>query len=288
MLKQFLSKSTLVYNQLLVLWKDHRTHKRLGSLMVWAFLLGLILAELARHHLLPIEQLNHKIHNHFFAVELAFTLLLLTELLALIFIIPRSIAVAVGKQFEILSLILLRSAFKEFSHFEEPILWDTLSDPVFKMIADAFGAVIVFILVGIYYRILEKSKLTENKADHEQFKAFKKLTALLLLAIFVLIGWRDVWDLFSQGEYHSSFNIFYTVLIFCDIFIVLVAMRYTFDYAKIFRYSAFVLTTVFIRISLTAPPFVNAILGITAVLFVIILTLAFNRISHSNSLSSST
>jgi len=152
-----------------------------------------------------------------------------------------------------LSLILLRSAFKEFSHFEEPILWDTLSDPVFKMIADAFGAVFVFILTGIYYRILKKSKLTENKEDHEQFKAFKKLVALLLLVVFVLIGWRDVWQLFFEGVYHSSFNTFYTILIFCDIFIVLVAMRYTFDYFKIFRYSAFVLTTVFIRISLTAP-----------------------------------
>lgn len=137
-------------------------------------------------------------------------------------------------------------------------------------------------MLVVYYRILEKSKLTENKADHEQFKAFKKLTALFLLAIFVFIGWRDVWQLFFEGVYHSSFNIFYTVLIFCDIFIVLVAMRYTFDYAKIFRYSAFVLTTVFIRISLTAPPFVNAILGITAVLFVLILTIAFNKIVQNN------
>ena len=276
--KYILPKSSTIYNRLLVIWQHHSTHKRIGSLLVYVFLIGLVLAELARHHLLPFPKLEDSIHNHFFAIELAFTLLLLTELLALIFVIPRSISMAVGKQFEILSLILLRSAFKEFSHFEESISWDDLGDPVYKMIADAFGAVVIFILIGVYYHVLRRNKLTENKADHEQFKAFKKLTALILLVVFVLIGWRDVWNLLFQGVYISSFNVFYTVLIFCDILIVLIAMRYTFDYFKIFRYSAFVLTTVFIRISLSAPPIINALLGITAAIFVVVLTIAFNKI----------
>lgn len=270
--------STKVYDFLLEIWQKHSTHKMIGSVLIYAFLIGLILAELARHHLLPIPELNYTIHNHFFAVELAFTLLLLTELLALIFVIPRSISKAVGKQFEILSLILLRAAFKEFSHFEEPIAWSSLSDPIFKMIADAFGALVIFIVVGYYYHILKRNRLTENKKDHEQFKAFKKLIALFLLFVFILIGWMDIWNLFFSGVYLNSFNVFYTTLIFCDIFIVLVALRYTFDYFKIFRYSAFVLTTVFIRISLTAPPIINAALGIVAAILTLGLTIAFNKI----------
>ena len=82
---------------------------------------------------------------------------------------------AVGKQFEILSLILLRSAFKEFSHFEEPVQWNNLGDPVFKMTADAFGALIIFIMIGVYYHYLRRNRLTDSPKDHEQFKAFKKL-----------------------------------------------------------------------------------------------------------------
>lgn len=286
--KYLLPYATTYYNKLLIVWQHHSTHKRIGSLLVYAFLIGLVLAELARHHLLPISRLNESIHNHFFAIELAFTLLLLTELLALIFVIPRSISMAVGKQFEILSLILLRSAFKEFSHFEEPIHWNDLSDPVFKMIADAFGALIIFTMVGLYYHFLKRNRLTENQKDHEQFKAFKKLVALFLLFVFLLIGWADVWNLFFKGVYINSFNVFYTVLIFCDILIVLIAMRYTFDYFKIFRYSAFVLTTVFIRISLTAPPIINAAVGIIAALFVVILTIAFNKIVTNKAIIDST
>ena len=81
---------------------------------------------------------------------------------------------------------------------------------------------------------------------------------------------------FQKGSYLSSFNTFYTVLIFSDLLIVLIAMRYTLEYPKIFRYSAFVLTTVLIRISLTAPPYINAGLGIIAALFLLAMTVAFN------------
>ena len=65
------------------IWNQHRTHVNVSRLLVYSFVLGLILSELAGRNLLPFE---HHIHNHFFAVELASTLLLLTELLALIFV----------------------------------------------------------------------------------------------------------------------------------------------------------------------------------------------------------
>ncbi|MCH2081397.1 MAG: hypothetical protein MK226_03345 [Saprospiraceae bacterium] len=255
------------------IWHQGRTHTNISRLLVYAFFIGLIIAELAVRDLLPFK--NH-IRNHFFAIELAFTLLLLTELLALIFVMPSSVGVSVGKQLEILSLILIRSAFKEFSHFEEPVIWDNLDGPVLKMVADAFGSLCIFIIIGIYYRTQKRIRLTESEEEHEQFRAFKKLVSILLLTIFIIVGCFDLWSFFQKGTYLSSFNTFYTVLIFSDILIVLIAMRYTLEYPKIFRYSAFVLTTVLIRISLTAPPYINAVLGITASLFLLAMTYAFN------------
>lgn len=259
-------------------WNRHYTHKTISSLLVYAFVLGLILSELARRNLLPFE---HHIHNHFFAVELAFTLLLVAELLALIFVMPHSVGVSVGKQLEILSLILIRSAFKEFSKFEEPVVWDNLDGPVLKMVADAFGSLVIFIIISIYYKSQKRIRLTESEEEHHQFRDFKKMVALMLLAVFVLIGISDVWTLFEKGSYLSSFNTFYTVLIFSDILIVLIALRYTLEYPKIFRYSAFVLTTVLIRISLTAPPYMNAALGIVSAVFLLAMTFAFNYFMKS-------
>ena len=280
MLSKFiLPISNTVFNFLENIWNKHHTHVIISRLLVYVFIIGLIIAELAGRDLLPFK---HNIHNHFFAVEIAFTLLLLTELLALIFVMPHSVGVSVGKQLEILSLILIRSAFKEFSHFEEPVIWNNIDGPVLKMIADAFGALAIFVIIAIYYKTQKRRRLTESEDEHEQFKDFKKLVATMLFFVFIAIGLSDVWSFFAEGTYLSSFNTFYTVLIFSDILIVLIAMRYTLEYAAIFRYVAFVLTTVLIRISLTAPPYINAALGITAALFLLSMTFSFNYFLKEN------
>lgn len=282
--KYILPKASSLFDFLEKIWNKHRTHTVISRLLVYTFIGGIIVAELAHRELLPF---SHNIHNHFFAVELAFTLLLLTELLALIFVMPNSVGVSVGKQLEILSLILIRSAFKEFSHFEEPVIWNNLDGPVLKMAADAFGSLCIFVIIGIYYKTQKRIRLTESEEEHQQFKDFKKFVSVLLLSVFIVIGCFDVWSFFEKGSYLSSFNTFYTVLIFSDILIVLIAMRYTLEYPKIFRYSAFVLTTVLIRISLTAPPYINALLGITASLFLLAMTVAFNYFLKENPTSSS-
>lgn len=93
---------------------------------------------------------------------------------------------------------------------------------------------------------------------------------------FLLIGILDLRTFWLSGELHNSFNTFYTLLIFSDILFLLIALRYNPDYYTLFRYSAFVLTTVLIRISLTAPPFYNALIGIGSLVFTILLALSFN------------
>ena len=59
--------------------------------------------------------------SHFYAIHLAFTLILVLEVMSLVFIIPSSLSQSMGKQFEILTLILLRNAFKELAHLTEPV-----------------------------------------------------------------------------------------------------------------------------------------------------------------------
>ena len=112
--------------------------------------------------------------------------------------------------------------------------------------------------------------------DRNQFIGYKKLVATLLFFSFLLIGISDIHLFIQTGDFQNSFNTFYTLLIFSDILFLLIALRYNPDYYTLFRYSAFVLTTVLIRISLTAPPFYNALIGIGAIVFSILLTASFN------------
>ena len=265
-----------IYDYCNELWENHHTHYSISRILVISFLLGLVFVELVQRGVIPASIIGRTEVNHFFAIEIAFTLLLLAELLALIFVLPHSVARSVGKQIELLSLILLRSAFKELKVYEEPIVWLDHQEAIFKMIAEASGSLLIFFLLGIYYYIYQKVYISKNEEEKEQFIAYKKLLALFLLGSFIGIGFMDVHAIIRHGSYPSSFNTFYTLLIFVDILLVLLALRYTMDYYKIFRYSAFVLTTVLIRISLSLPSYFNVILGIVSAVFLVCTSLAYN------------
>jgi hypothetical protein len=57
---------------------------------------------------------------------------------------------------------------------------------------------------------------------------------------------------------------------------VLFALRFTINYYKIFRYSAFVLATILIRLSLSLYPYYDVLVGVIAALFVLALTVTYN------------
>jgi hypothetical protein len=66
---------------------------------------------------------------------------------------------------------------------------------------------------------------------------------------------------------------FYTILILSDILVVLISQCYQPSFFAVFRNSGFALSTLIIRIALAAPPFYNVLLGLSAALFAILLTI---------------
>jgi hypothetical protein len=74
----------------------------------------------------------------------------------------------------------------------------------------------------------------------------------------------------------SFFEVSYTVLIFNDVLIVLISLRYSLTFNVVFRNSGFAVATVLIRLALAAPPYLNALLGLGAAFFALGLTFAYN------------
>lgn len=74
----------------------------------------------------------------------------------------------------------------------------------------------------------------------------------------------------------SVFEHFYTLLIFSDIFIVLISLRYSSSYHVAFRNSGFAVSTVLIRLALIAPAEISAGVGIGAILFALGVTWSYN------------
>lgn len=219
----------------------------------------------------------HLPDNHFYAVKLAFDLLLILEILGLTFNLADSVANSMGKQFEIFSLILLRQSFKEFVHFDEPVEWSHVQNSVSHILSDALGALFIFGLVSVFYALQKHRKITDNAEELASFIAAKKLLALILLFVFIAIGIYDLNLFFIKHNAFNFFDVFYTILIFSDILLVLISLRYNSTYSIVFRNSGFAVATVILRLALTAPPFFNVGLGIAALLMSIGLTFVYNN-----------
>ncbi len=267
-----------LFDRQVLFWESPKIIQRISSFLVLLFVLCGTCSSLVYYKLISVGQFNNLFKHPFFAIEVAFTILLILELLSLIFVLPKSVSRSLGKQFELLSLIFLRDAFKEFSHLDNFLLWNDTKETIISMLVYSFGALAIFAVMSFTHRLNSKIRISETYVNQTQFVRIKKLLALFLLISFFLIGIRDFVVLVQTGTYLHSFDTFYTVLIFTDIIIVLVALRYTINYYRVFRYTAFVLATILIRISLTIEPYYNVALGVLTSIFVLILAIIYNHL----------
>lgn len=268
-----------LFDRLEVLWQGAATRRVVSAALVVTFAATLALIELGRRGLLPARLSEALPRGHFHAVQVAFYLLLAYEVLGLVFGIARSVSNAAGKQFEIFSLILLRQSFESFGHLDEPIAWDQARDTVLQMLGASTGALLIFVILGFYYHLQRHRPLSTDSKDRTSFIAAKKVIALLLLAVFAVVGLRAAAGQAFLGESHPFFEIFYTLLVFADILVVLISLRYSSTYPVVFRNSGLAVSTVLLRLALAAPPYASALLGVASALFALALTVAYNAFS---------
>lgn len=267
---------TRIFDKHVLFWENPKIIKSISIFMVLVFIICGICSFLVYHEFISLGRFDNVFRHRFFAIEVVFTILLIFELLSLIFVLPKSVSKSLGKQFDLLSMIFLRDAFKEFSHLEKFFSWSDSSGTILNILMYSFGALIIFSIMGFTRKLNTQSQLSETYANQYQFVRIKKILALFLLISFYTIGFIDTITLMRTGVFLHSFDTFYTVLIFTDIIIVLVSLCFTLNYYRVFRYSAFVLATILIRITLSLEPYYNVILGVITSIFILILAIVYN------------
>ncbi|WP_179862171.1 hypothetical protein [Longibacter salinarum] len=287
MMNRILDPAVRLYDWMDQRWEGARTRRSVGNVLLLSFFVSLIVIELSRQGLVPGVMGTRIPTNHFYAIDVAFTLFLVVEVVGLVFGLATSVADALGKQFEIFSLILLRQSFKELVHFSEPIQWGLdsttgflgLPEAVLYVVVDATGALLIFAIISVYYRMQQHRPITDTEAEQARFVAAKKLLSVTLLAILGGLVVVTAVDFVIHGRALAFFDTFYTILIFSDVLIVLISLRYSATYHVVFRNSAFAAATVMIRLALAGPRVVDAALGIIAAGFAVGLTAAYNRVA---------
>jgi len=249
-----------------------------SAILLMIFLASLAVIEMNRQGWFPTSLASKLPVSHYMAINLAFLLVLIMEILSMIFALPGSMSRALGKQFEILALIFLRNAFKELSILPEPISLSHHNEVLWHILSYGFGAVAIFALLGLY-TVMQKGldKAMKPGPSLDRFIAAKKNIALCMVVTFCAMGIYNIgMKLTGQPGFHFFLS-FYTILIFSDILMVMLAQIFLPQFQAVFRNSGYALATLLIRLSLTAPAYTNVIIGLSAVVLAVFLTLVYNK-----------
>lgn len=285
MINTVFEKITWVFDPLHHFYEHEKVHHKISISLVLFFISSLLVIELKRRHLLPDPFSSVVPNNHFYAISLAFTVILILEVISLIFTLPCSFSRSVGKQFEILSLILMRNAFKELSYFEEPVTFAGNEESILHILSSGFGAFLIFAMLGVYYMLQKKTEVDRDHVDNVyHFVAAKKGISLLLLGAFLTMALRSAYMTITGVEHADFFHDFYTLLIITDILVVLIAQCFNPSFYTIFRNSGFALSTLIIRLALVAPVYYDILLGMAAISLAILLTIISGRLFSKESL----
>jgi hypothetical protein len=245
------------------------------------FLGHLLLIFLARNFAFGFGFLTHLTPNYLKAIFTPFSIILFYEVLTLVLILPKSISIFIGKQYEIITLIAIRSFFHDIAEYDLDKSNIYTVDFLKEISFDLVGALLMFLLTILYYRIFEKTKRIGRNSSlkRTRFINIKKSTSvvlcglLLVLSVISLTHWvgQSYDSLVENTHLPNSNGVFYkdffSVMIFVDVFLLILSFIYSSTYDLIFRNAGFVISTILIRIALTAEKPFNIYFSLTAVLF---------------------
>lgn len=277
MLRRLQTKIANLYDPIEEYWEGAKNQRIIGTIIVFIFLTSLLLIHLNIIGWIPKALSIYIGLNHYIAIEVAFVVLLTVEVISLVFSLPKSLARSVQKQFEIISLILLRNAFKEFSNFNEPIDWSASSDILLHILSNSISSVLIFLGIFLIRRIRTHIQITDNVNSEKDFINIKKIISILLMFSFAYLAIQDTYLFLTHSKTFKFFPAFYNILIYTDILMILVSLRYSYRYRVLFRNSGFALATVLLRLSLSAPVYYNAVIAVFSIIFVYIITVIYQR-----------
>ena len=253
------------------------------------FFIHLVLIFLSKFGALQFLPESELLTNPISAIYTPFSFILVYEVYLLIYYLPKSFTTYITKQYEIITLIIIRKLFKDLSVLELSSDWFSNKEDI-QFTYDLLTSIILFYLIYQFQkqgkRIAQKENTNTSKI--ERFITRKKIIAVTLVPIFftmaivTFINWTSDISIstndFSGFETINNlfFDEFFTVLILVDVVLLLISFFYTDKFHKIIRNSGFVVSTILIRLSFGVSGLLNTLLILSAVLFGLAIILIHN------------
>ncbi len=258
-------------------------------LSIFGFLVHLGLITLVQFGVFEVKPGVDLLDNYIQAVYTPFSFILIQEIYLLIYYLPQSFTSSLGKQYEIISLIIIRKIFKDISKIE--LEFQSLGSELGQQLGvDMIGALVLFFLVFLFYRLRKRKPSKAPKKDIQSFIGWKQVLAVLLFPILGVVMFVSLSAWFYEAYLYILgaipeivdtnqvfYDEFFTILVLVDVLILLLSLRYTSDYSQIMRNSGFIISTMLIRLSFQAGPLVNTLLVIGAVSFGVLILWIYNQ-----------
>lgn len=257
-----------------------KTEKIILKVALVSFFIHLAIIYLMKFDFLNFSSNSELFNNPISAIYTPFSFILIYEVYLLIYYLPKSFTTYITKQYEIITLIIIRNLFKDLSALELTENWFEIKGDL-QFTYDLIASLLLFYLIFLFQK-QGKIKLIQEvniKPFIQKFVDKKKLIAVILvplfffMAIYTLVDWtagisfvsNDLLNL--QSINNVFFDKFFTVLILVDVILLLLSFFYTDQFHKIIRNSGFIISTILIRMSFSVDGLISTILIVVAVLF---------------------
>lgn len=278
-----------------------RFERIIVSLAIISFLLHLILIAATELGWLSSGQQQGKfLSNPIGAIYTPFSFILVYEVYLLVYYLPKSISIYIGKQYEIITLIVIRRIFKDLANLDLSTNWfEAKYDLQFTY--DIVATVLLFFLIFLFYKVNttrifpDYNPNIDSEREKDFFVQLKKILSGILVPVFLGLAIYSFgnWllnNMISVDQMVGTvtdvnevfFDDFFTILILTDVLLLLVSLFHTDQFRKVIRNSGFIISTILIKLSFGSEGLLNIALILSAVLFGLAIVWIHNKYEASN------
>jgi hypothetical protein len=291
--------TTLIFDTLLSERSKKKTEKFILVIAIISFIVHLLLIYLKDFKVIHIKSDNVLLTNPISAIYTPFSFILLYEVYLLIYYLSKSITIYIGKQYEIITLIIIRRVFKDLSILNLSSDWFHIKDDL-KFTYDIVASLLLFYLLFLFYtQSHQKSTIYDGEKmlpiKIRRYVTFKKMISIILipvllgLSLYSFTSWAiEVFLNSASGENgfrninNIFFDEFFKILIIVDVLVLLISFFYTNEFHKVIRNSGFIISTILIRLSFSVEGLLNTLLIVSSVIFGLSVLFIHNKYEKSN------
>lgn len=227
------------------------------------------------------------------AIYTPFSIILLYEIYLIIYYLPKSIKIYLGKQYEIIALILIRNIFDDLAKLSAEMN-GAVNEHISDLLWTFGGLIVLLLLIFCFYKLSESKHIRTSESEcnikQRRFIFIKKVLSLFLLLLFVLLFFRSLTSLYDfypltmdniisviKEMSNQFFTTFFTVLIIVEVLLLLFMYDLDENFSKVIRNSGFIISTILLKLSFRVEDKANIVFILIAVAFGVVI-LGINRL----------